>query len=211
MTYVKICGITSVEDAVMVAAAGADALGLNFVLSSKRVIDRATAAHISDAVGGQLELVAVVADQSTYELEELRETTGIRWLQLHGSETPEDLELLLPHAYKAIALANTADAARAQEYGGARLLADAKSKIPGQLGGTGERFDWSLAVPLAARRDLIVAGGLAPGNVAEAVRTLRPFGVDVASGVELPGNPRHKDRALVEAFIANVRAAERAP
>ena len=65
--------------------------------------------------------------------------------------------------------------------------------------------------PLAARRDLIVAGGLAPGNVAEAVRTLRPFGVDVASGVELPGNPRHKDRALVEAFIANVRAAERAP
>ena len=195
----------------MAAAAGADALGLNFVLSSKRVIDRATAAHISDAVGGQVELVAVVADRNAYELEELRETTGIRWLQLHGSESPEDLELLLPEAYKAVALANTADAARAQEYGGTRLLADAKSKTPGQLGGTGERFDWSLAVPLAARRDLIVAGGLDPNNVAEAVRTLRPFGVDVASGVELPGNPRQKDRALVAAFIAAVRAAERAP
>jgi len=211
VTYVKICGITSVEDAVMAAAAGADALGLNFVLSSKRVIDRATAAHISDAVGGQLELVAIVADRSAPELEELRETTGIRWLQLHGRESAEDLELVLPHAYKAVSIASAADAARAEEYGGTRLLADAKSKIPGQLGGTGERFDWSLALPLTARRDLIVAGGLDPSNVAEAVRTLRPFGVDVASGVERPGNPRQKDPARVQAFIAAVRAAERAP
>ena len=211
MTYVKICGITSLADAVMATAAGADALGLNFVLSSKRVIDRATAAHISDAVGGQVELVAVVADRNAYELAELRETTGIRWLQLHGSESPEDLELLLPEAYKAVTIASAADAERAQEYGGARLLADAKSKIRGQLGGTGERFDWSLAIPLSARRDLIVAGGLDPDNVAEAVRTLRPFGVDVASGVELPGNPRQKDEARVRAFIAAVRAVERAP
>ncbi|MEP7051581.1 MAG: phosphoribosylanthranilate isomerase [Pseudomonadota bacterium] len=211
MTYVKICGITSVTDAVMVAAAGADALGLNFVPSSKRVIDVATAAHIADAVGGRLELVAVVADRSAGELEELRETTGIRWLQLHGHESPEDLQLLLPQAYKAVAIATAADAARAQDYGGTRLLVDAKSKIPGQLGGTGERFDWSLAMPLAARRDVIVAGGLDPNNVGEAVRALLPFGVDVASGVEQPGNPRQKDQTRVQAFIAAVRAAERAP
>lgn len=194
----------------MATAAGADALGLNFVRSSKRVIDHATAAHISDAVGRQVELVAVVADRNAYELSELRETTGIRWLQLHGSESPEDLELVLPEAFKAIAIASPADAARAQEYGGARLLADAKSKTPGQLGGTGERFDWSLATALAARRDLIVAGGLDPDNVADAVRALRPFGVDVASGVELPGNPRKKDLARVQAFVAAVRAADRA-
>jgi phosphoribosylanthranilate isomerase len=209
MTYIKICGITNVEDALLAARAGADALGLNFVRSSKRVIDRVTAAHISDALGGKVELVAVVADRSARELEDLRSETGIRWLQLHGREPPEDLELVLPEAYKAIAIGNASDVQRAQEYGGDRLLLDAKSTVPGELGGTGHRFDWSLAVPLSARRDLIVAGGLDPDNVGDAVRALRPFGVDVASGVELPGNPRQKDAARVFAFVAAVRAADR--
>src|SRR5450432_1363306 len=209
MTYVKICGITSVRDAILAVEAGADALGLNFVPASKRVIDTATAAHISDAVGGRVELVAVVANRSVPELEELRSATGIRWLQLHGSEAPEELDLLLPEAYKAVGIAARADTARASEYGGSRLLVDAK--IAGELGGTGQRFDWSLVVPLAARRDLIVAGGLSPGNVGEAVRVLHPFGVDVASGVEQRNNPREKDPALVAAFIDAVRAVEGAP
>ncbi len=209
MTYLKICGITSVEDAILATEAGADALGLNFVRTSRRVIDRATAAHISDAVGDRIELVAVVADRSAHELADLREETGIRWLQLHGSESPEDLELVLPEAYKAIAIGSAADAERAGEYGGERLLVDAKSGTPGVLGGTGHTFDWSLVATLAARRDLIVAGGLTPDNVAEAVRALEPFGVDVASGVELPGNPRQKDAARVHAFVAAVRASER--
>jgi phosphoribosylanthranilate isomerase len=210
MTYLKICGITSVEDAILASEAGADALGLNFVRTSKRVIDRATAAHISDAVGDRIELVAVVADRSAHELADLREETGIRWLQLHGAELPEDLELVLPEAYKAIGVGSVADAARAAEYGGDRLLVDAKSRTPGVLGGTGHTFDWSLVSALTARRDLIVAGGLTPENVADAVRALKPFGVDVASGVELPGNPRKKDPARVHAFIAAVRATERA-
>jgi len=209
MTYVKICGITSVRDAIWAVEAGADALGLNFVPASKRVIDTATAAHISDAVGSRVELVAVVANRSVPELEELRSATGIRWLQLHGSEAPEELDLLLPEAYKAVGIASRADAAHASEFGGARLLVDAK--IAGELGGTGQRFDWSLVVPLAARRDLIVAGGLSPGNVGEAVRVLHPFGVDVASGVEQRNNPREKDPALVAAFIDAVRAVEGAP
>ena len=207
MTFVKICGITSVNDAVMAVAAGADALGLNCVPASKRVVDIATAAHISDAVGSHVELVAVVANRSVPELEELRRATGIRWLQLHGAEAPEELELLLPEAYKAIAIATRKDVAQASAYGGERLLVDAK--IPGELGGTGQRFDWSLAVPLAERRDLIVAGGLTPDNVADAVRALRPFGVDVASGVETRDNPRQKDAARVRAFIDAVRAAEK--
>jgi phosphoribosylanthranilate isomerase len=210
MTYLKICGITSVEDAILASDAGADALGLNFVRTSKRVIDRATAAHISDAVGDKIELVLVVANRSAHELQDLREETGIRWLQLHGSESPEDLELVLPEAYKAIAIGGAPDAQRAGEYGGDRLLVDAKSGTPGELGGTGHTFDWSLVAALAARRDLIAAGGLNPENVAEAVRALAPFGVDVASGVELPGNPRKKDAARLHAFVAAVRAAERA-
>jgi phosphoribosylanthranilate isomerase len=209
MTYLKICGITSVDDAILATEAGADALGLNFVRTSKRVIDRATAAHISDAVGDKIELVLVVADRSAHELSDLREETGIRWLQLHGSESPEDLEFVLPEAYKAIGISTATDAARASEYGGDRLLVDAKSGTPGELGGTGHTFDWSLVAALAARRDLIVAGGLNPENVAEAMRALQPFGVDVASGVELPGNPRKKDAALVHAFVAAVRTSER--
>jgi phosphoribosylanthranilate isomerase len=209
MTFVKICGITSVDDALLAIAAGADALGLNFVPSSKRVVDIATAAHIAASVGDLVELVAVVANRSLQELEELRVATGIRWLQLHGTETSEELEWLLPSAYKAVAIAGSADVERAGEYGGERLLVDAK--VAGELGGTGQRFDWSLAVPLARRRDLIVAGGLIPDNVADALRALRPFGVDVASGVEVPGNPRAKDPTRVRAFIDAVRAVDLGP
>jgi phosphoribosylanthranilate isomerase len=206
MTYVKICGITSLEDAILAVEAGADALGLNFVPSSKRVIDTATAAHIADAVGGSVQLIAVVADRSEPELDELRLATGIRWLQLHGSEAPAELEPFLPEAYKACAIASAADAARAAEYGGRRLLVDAK--VAGELGGTGQRFDWSLARPLAEQRELILAGGLSPSNVREALTVLRPFGVDVASGVERRDNPRQKDPELVRAFIDAVRSFE---
>lgn len=209
MIYVKICGITSVADAILAVTAGADAIGLNFVPTSKRVIDVATAAHISDAVGGDVELVGVVANRSLTELEELRLATGIRWLQLHGSEAPEQLELLLPDAYKAIAIATREDIAGAAEYGGSRLLVDAK--ITGELGGTGQRFDWSLAVPLAGRRDLIVAGGLTPENVSDALGVLSPFGVDVASGVEDPSNRRAKDPARLRAFIDAVRSTATKP
>ncbi|HEY8946615.1 MAG TPA: phosphoribosylanthranilate isomerase [Polyangiaceae bacterium] len=209
MTYVKICGVTSVEDALLAASAGADAIGLNFVPTSKRVIDLATAAHIADAVGDRVELIAVVANRSAPELEELRAATGVDLLQLHGFESPGELELLLPHAFKAVAIANAGDAERAAEYGGTRLLVDAK--VEGELGGTGQRFDWSLAEPLAKGRDLIVAGGLTPDNVVSALRALRPFGVDVASGVETKQNPRAKDAARVHAFVAAVRAFDASP
>ena len=208
MTFVKICGITSIEDALLAVDAGADALGLNFVTSSKRVIDRVTAAHIADAVGDVVELIAVVADRSEDFLDDLRETTGIRWLQLHGSEAPSALQGLLPEAFKAVAIGTAADVVRAREYGGTRLLVDAKP-ASGELGGTGERFDWSLVASLSTERDLIVAGGLRPDNVGDAIDALAPFGVDVASGVETTGNARKKDESKLRAFVAAVRARER--
>ena len=210
MTFVKICGITSVEDALLAIAAGADALGLNFVPSSKRVVDIATAAHIAASVGDLVELVAVVADRSADELEGLREATGIRWLQLHGAETPADLEAVQPEAFKAVAIGDSSDIARAATYGGERLLLDAKSP-KGELGGTGVRFDWSLAKPLVESRQVILAGGLYPDNVSEAIRTLKPFGVDVASGVELAQNPRKKHEGLLRSFVYAVRSADQAP
>lgn len=210
MTFVKICGITSVDDALLAIAAGADALGLNLVPSSKRVIDLPTAALIAESVGDLVELVAVVANRGTDELQGLRRATGIRWLQLHGSETPEELEAVQPEAYKGIAVGGAEDVARAAEYGGDRVLLDAKSPS-GELGGTGRRFDWSLAKPLVQTRKVILAGGLYPDNVGEAIRTLKPFGVDVASGVELAQNPRKKHEGLLRSFLYAVRNADNAP
>ena len=209
MTFVKICGITSVDDALLAIAAGADALGLNFVPSSKRVVDIATAAHIAASVGDLVELVAVVANRGAEELEDLRRATGIRWLQLHGAESPADLQAVQPEAFKAIAIGGREDAERAAAYGGERLLLDAKSPS-GELGGTGTRFDWSLAVPLIQSRRVIIAGGLVPDNVAELVRTLKPFGVDVASGVEPAQNPRKKHEGLLRSFVHAVRTADQA-
>jgi len=210
MTFVKICGITSVDDALLAIAAGADALGINLVPSSKRVVDVATAAHIAASVGDLVELVAVVVNRSQGELEDLRQATGIRWLQLHGTETPADLQAVQPEAFKAVGIAGSEDIARAAQYGGDRLLLDAKSTT-GELGGTGTRFDWALAKPLVKTRNVLIAGGLYPDNVAEVIRTLRPFGVDVASGVELTQNPRKKHEGLLRSFLYAVRNADQAP
>ena len=111
----------------------------------------------------------------------------------------------LPRAFKAYGVGSAADAATAAAYGGERLLVDAR--VPGALGGTGVSFDWSLVVELARERPLILAGGLHADNVAEAVRVVRPFGVDTASGVERAGDARRKDPEKLQSFV---RAARRA-
>ena len=202
--WIKICGLTSVDDALAAIDAGADAIGLNLVPSSKRYIERELAARIRAAVGTRAEVVAVVADQSPAELANLRAKTGIEWLQLHGDESPEALSQLLPRAYKAVPVATSDDVARAATFAGARLLTD--TKVTGALGGTGQTFDWSLVRRLAEDRPLILAGGLTPDNVRGAVESVRPFGVDVASGVE-SGDPRHKDIDKVRRFVREAREA----
>lgn len=207
--WVKICGITTTEDALLAVEAGADALGVNVVPSSKRFVDAATARAIRAVVGEKAETVLIVADRPHEELVALRRETGIEWLQLHGAEEPAALEALLPAAYKVVHVAAAEDVARASRYAGSRLLCD--TKMSGVLGGSGQRFDWSLVGELARTRSLIVAGGLRPGNVGDAVRALGPFGVDTASGVE-GTDPRRKDPDKVRAFVREARraAAERA-
>jgi phosphoribosylanthranilate isomerase len=212
--HVKICGLTDVDDARACVEAGASSIGLNFVPSSPRRIDAATARAIVESieaipgVGPRVVTVAVVADMPTDELRALLSATGIRCMQLHGDEPPEQVAAFLPHAYKALRVATAADVARADAFPGEHILVDAR--VDGALGGTGVQVDPALVVALARRRKLTLAGGLRPENVAAAIAAVRPFAVDVASGVERPGAPRRKDRDAVRAFLAEVRRAESA-
>jgi phosphoribosylanthranilate isomerase len=202
--WVKICGVTTLADAELAVEAGANAIGLNLVPASKRFVDAERARAIATAVKGKVEVVLVVADRPVSELLELRASTGADWLQLHGAESPADLDALLPSAYKVVHVADPDDVTLAARYAGARLLCD--TKVPGTLGGSGQRFDWALVEELAKTRELVLAGGLGLDNVADAIRALAPFGVDTASGVE-GADPRRKDPEKVRAFVKEARRA----
>jgi phosphoribosylanthranilate isomerase len=204
--HVKICGITCLEDADLVLQNGASAIGLNFVPRTPRVIDVETARRIVDRVGTRALTVLVVADQSAADLRALLAATGARCLQLSGKESPDLVAEFLPHAYKGVRIGSAADVTLAERYPGEYLLVDAK--VDGKLGGTGKTVDWRLVEPLARARHLTLAGGLRPDNVAEAIRAVRPFSVDVASGVEREGDPRRKDPHKMAAFFSAVAAAD---
>jgi phosphoribosylanthranilate isomerase len=177
MTWIKVCGVTNVEDAERVVQLGVEALGLNLVLGSKRRVTREQAAQIAQAVKGRVELVGVVSDPTDLEVSELREELGITWLQLHGEEPAARVARLLPNAFKAVAIEDAADARRAASYPGERLLVD--TKVAGASGGTGKVFDWQLVTDLTKSRQLILAGGLTPKNVA----TSTPNGASTRTAV----------------------------
>jgi len=201
--WVKVCGITSVEQALFCVEIGVDAVGVNFVPSSPRHVDREQASEIARAVGQRAVVVGVVADMEAGELRSLRAQTAIRWLQLCGNEPPELLTEVGPEAYKAVRIGSAEDVALAASFAGDRVLVD--TKVEGALGGTGQSFDWSLVQKLARERRIVLAGGLRPENVAQAIAAVRPFGVDVASGVERA--PGDKDFDAVRCFVENARRA----
>ena len=202
----KICGITSVRDAELCVAHGADSIGLNFVAGTKRCIDTALARTIVDTVGTKLLVVGVVANMEAFALRALKADAKLACLQLHGDETPDFLEPFLPHAYEAVAVRSRADIDRARTFGGNYILLDAPPNAAGQVGGTGESWGYEIAAPLARERRVSLAGGLNAENVAAAIAAMGPWCVDVASGVEVPGAARgEKSEARVAAFIDAVR------
>lgn len=203
---IKVCGLTTVRDAEACLEAGVDALGFCFWERSKRYVSVEQAARIADVVGDRVQTVAVVVDMQASQLRDLLRETGIRWAQLHGTESPTFLDEFLPHAYKALGVGGDDIGQQAARFGGEHLLLDAA--LPGLPGGTGHPFDWQLATPIARERKVTLAGGLTPQNVQEAIRVVRPHRVDVASGVEKA--PGIKDIDKVRAFVAKVRSAERA-
>jgi phosphoribosylanthranilate isomerase len=203
MTAIKICGVTRLEDADLAVGLGADAIGLNFWAGSKRRCEVDVAREIVSHVGTRARVVAVVVDASLEELAALRARTGIAWVQLHGDEDARFVRACLPAALRAVRAAGEAGLCEALAAPGLEVLLDAS--VPGEKGGTGVVADWALAARVARERPLWLAGGLVPGNVAEAIAQVRPMGVDVASGVErVPGV---KDREKLEAFVRAVRGA----
>jgi phosphoribosylanthranilate isomerase len=200
---VKVCGVTTVADAVASVAAGVDSVGVNLVASSVRRVDEALLREVVTAIGARALVVAVVADMSVPDMLALKEATGVGCLQLHGNEPAASVSAVLPHAYKAVRVANEADVSAAEAMPGDYVLVDAR--VEGTLGGTGHTFDWTLVKGLASRRRLVLAGGLTPANVAAAIASVQPWCVDVASGVE--SAPGVKDMEKVRAFVEAARAA----
>jgi len=201
---IKVCGVTTPEDAVMCAEEGVDYIGINFVEASPRFVARADAAAIVSAVSGRfpnVTFVGVVANESPWALESIRRATWISWLQCHGDESTDYIKEAQPYVVKAVRIEGPDDAERAKAFSGEWVLVD--SHVRGLLGGSGTAFDWALVRSLAKTRPIMLAGGLSPDNVAEAVRIVRPFAVDVASGVE--ESPRKKHRGKVRAFVAAAR------
>jgi len=203
MVKVKICGITRVEDAQAAIVAGGDAIGLNFYQMSPRFVSREAAKAIVAAVGQRALVVGVLVDTDADEILKLKSDVGFRCVQLHGAEPPATVARFLPHAYKALRVRGPEALEESRRYPGRHILLDAY--VPGQAGGTGATFDWKLAAEIARERDVTLAGGLTPENVADAIRAVNPFCVDVASGVE--SAPGIKDHARMELFVRQARAA----
>ncbi|MGH1489300.1 MAG: phosphoribosylanthranilate isomerase [Acidimicrobiales bacterium] len=199
--FVKICGVTTAEDALLAAGLGADAVGLNFVDSSPRRISATRASSIVEQLPSEVLTVGIFRNELKERVVEISNAVGLRAVQLHGHETPEDSRWIgerVPALIKVFAVKDPALQAGG-DYGPHRLLID--SPLPG----SGEVFDWTLLEQALKGRSYILAGGLNPTNVAQAIEMLAPWGVDVASGVE--SSPGRKDPAKVRRFIAAARAA----
>ncbi len=204
-TRIKICGITRREDALLAARLGADALGFVFYAKSPRAIDLARALSVRDALPPFVQPVALFLDPARAEVEAILQAMPEVLLQFHGREGPEFCASFGRPYLKALSMAEGGDPLReaASHAHACGFLLD--SHALGEAGGTGHAFDWSIIPTLD--RPLVLAGGLKPANVGEAVRRVRPWAVDVSSGVE--SAPGIKDHARMAAFIHEVRDAER--
>ena len=201
---VKICGITSPADAQAAATAGADMIGLMFYDKSPRRVTLEIAAEIATSVPAFVQRVGVFVNPEEAQVLRAISECGLSLLQFHGDETPDFCGRFGVMSMKAFRMRDAKSLEALGNYQTDAYLLDAHA--PGGLGGTGETFNWELAVKARKYgKPIFLAGGLTPENVAGAVRQVRPFAVDVSSGVE--SAPGVKDTAKVRAFIAAAKSA----
>lgn len=205
-TRVKICGITRPQDALAAAQAGADAIGLVFYPRSPRAVEIDQAREIVDALPPFVTTVGLFVDTDAARIRQVLDSIPLDLLQFHGDESPADCRCYGRPYLKALRMREEADvlATARQYYDAAGLLLD--TYRADQPGGTGERFDWR-RVPARLTIPVVLAGGLTPDNVAEAILTAQPFGVDVSGGVE--AQKGIKDVYKIRSFIAEVERVGR--
>lgn len=195
---VKICGITSLEDALHAVRCGADALGFVFYKRSPRYVTPEQVRSIIAALPPLVTTVGLFVNEDRSLIRTVVDACGLDVVQLHGDESPEDCRSLAPlKVIKAVRLRDADSVCNLDRYAVSAILLDAW--VPDRFGGTGHRCDWRLAAEVAASHTVILAGGLGPDCVAEAVSSVHPYAVDVSSGVER--EPGRKDPGKVAAFI----------
>ena len=202
MVRVKICGITNLEDALLAAELGADALGFIFYAKSPRSVAPEAAQEIIRQLPPLVLSVGVLVNEEAAVVRELAEMVGLDWVQLHGQEPPEYCRSLGRRVLKAFRIQDENSLQELEDYRGAvqAFLLDTYKK--GQTGGTGEVFDWQLAKQAQRYGPIVLAGGLTAANVARAIEMAQPQAVDVASGVEAA--PGKKDPEKLRAFFRAV-------
>lgn len=204
MIEIKICGLTNPDDAAAAAAAGADYLGFVFYPASPRAVSAEDVIRILDAVPVPVRAVGVFVNASPTEVIGIAGLCGLYAVQLHGDESAAPFEHLRVRLWRALRVSAAGCSPDPDKWPASRYVVDAAA--PGLYGGTGVLADWERAAQLAMERPVLLAGGLTPDNVGDAVRAVHPWGVDVVSGVEAA--PGRKDLERMSAFIRRARAAD---
>ena len=203
MTKVKICGITSLDDALMAVEAGADALGFVFFEKSPRYLSPEVAARIIESIPPMVQVVGLFVNAELDFVNRTADSCGLDIVQLHGDESPAYCRLVRRRVMKAFRVRGPESLVSLADYHVAAYLLDAYS--PNAYGGTGESFDWDCAAAAKEQGAIVLAGGLNPGNIALAVAKVAPYAVDVSSGVE--SSPGCKDPEKVRRFIQEAKKA----
>jgi phosphoribosylanthranilate isomerase len=201
---IKVCGNTAVDAALAAVAAGADMLGFIMAPGTPRTVSVARAREIVSELPPSVDAVGVFVDRPMREVEAVAAEAGFTAVQLHGREGWQDARELAIPVIKAVRMESAASAAAVDWPPGMLLLADAH--VPGQAGGTGMTFPWEWAMELALRYRLLLSGGLSGANVGDAIRSVRPWGVDASSRLE--SSPGIKDIEAVRRFVREARRAE---
>ncbi len=198
---VKICGITNLEDALNAVSLGADILGFIFVKSSPRFISPSSAKDIISKLPSEIGKVGVFTESNKEEIYKISETAKINFIQLHGSQSQEQMGDFTIPVIKAVRVSENFDVSTLRNFSPFAFLLD--THVKGKLGGTGKTFNWQYAVEAKKHGKIFLAGGLNPNNIIEAVETVQPYAVDVNSGVE--SSPGKKDRNKLELLFKNLK------